>query len=491
MSNPANLNDEYQIRLEKLKNIRRRGINPYADKFEKKQSLAQAQKAKLGAKIKTAGRILTIREMGKICFCHLFDGSSRMQIVLKQDEVDLKGFLKLFDPGDFVGLEGELFKTQKGEISVLVKKYAMLAKALRPLPEKWHGLQDQELKYRQRYLDLIASPEAYERFLWRSELIKTLREFYWAEGFIEVETPILTNAASGAMAKPFITHYNALDIDVYLRLAPETYLKECLVGGMEKIFEIGRCFRNEGMDPSHLQDFTLCEHYVAYWNFEDNMKFTEKMFSFILKKLFGGRKLEIKDRAGRPIKIDFTPPWPRVSFAELLKKDCGLEIDELKTAADLRQAIKAKNLKIDDLEKLGRGNLIDALYKTVSRDKIIQPTFLISHPLDLSPLARKNDENPQIVDRFQLLVNTWEIVNGYSELVDPVDQKERLENQAQAKAKGDLEAHGQDDEYVKALEHGCPPASGWGMGLDRLAALLTKQDNLRDAVLFPLLRPEK
>ncbi|OGY53986.1 MAG: lysine--tRNA ligase [Candidatus Buchananbacteria bacterium RIFCSPLOWO2_01_FULL_45_31] len=491
MPNRANLNDEYQTRLEKLKALRSRGINPYPDKFEKKQSINQALKTKLGAKIKTAGRILTIREMGKICFCHLFDGSGRLQIVLKQDEVDLKEFLKLFDPGDFIGLEGERFKTQKGEISILVKKYTLLAKALRPLPEKFHGLQDQELKYRRRYLDLIASPETYERFLRRSELIKTLREFYWNHGFIEVETPILTNTASGALAKPFVTHYNALDLDVYLRLAPEIYLKECLIGGMERVFEIGRCFRNEGLDPSHLQDFTLCEHYAAYWNFEDNMKFTEEMFSFILKKLFGGLKLEIKDRAGLPVKIDFTPPWPRVSFAELLKKDCGLNIDELKTAEDLRQAIKAKNIKIEDLEKLGRGNLIDALYKAVSRDRIIQPTFLINHPLDLSPLARKNDKNPQIVDRFQLLVNTWEIVNAYSELVDPVDQKERLEVQAKAKAQGDQEAHGKDDEYIKALEHGCPPASGWGLGVDRLITLLTKQDNLRDAVLFPLLRPEK
>ncbi len=496
------LNDEYQTRLNKLKNLKEQGINPYPEKFDKLQSIAEVLKLKLGQKAKTAGRLLTIREMGKICFCHITDSSGRLQIVLKQgtvdpvksktsNGVDLKLFLKIFDPGDFIGVEGEIFKTKKGELSILIQKYFLLSKALRPLPEKWHGLQDQELKYRQRYLDLISNSETYERFLFRSEFIKTLREFYWSRGFIEVETPILTNTASGAIAKPFTTHYNALDLDVYLRIAPETYLKECIIGGMEKVFEIGRCFRNEGMDPSHLQDFTMAEHYVAYWDFKDNMKFTEDLFTFLLKKLFGTLQVEIKDRNGKKVKIDFKPPYPQISFRELIKKDCGIDIDKFTAVENLRKEIKAKKIKIEDIDKLGLGALIDALYKMVCRDKIVQPTFVINHPLELSPLARPSDKNPNTVDRFQLVINNWEIVNAYSELIDPIDQRQRFEVQARAKASGDLEAHGKDDEYVKALEYGAPPTSGFGLGIDRIVTLLTQQDNLRDVVLFPLLRPGK
>ena len=487
-------NDEYQTRLQKLKKLKEQGINPYPDKFDKTQQLAEVLKLKLGTKVKTAGRLMTVRVMGKIAFGHIQDSSGRMQIVFKEDGVgkeELKKFVKFFDPGDFIGVEGEVFKTQKGELSILVKKFVLLGKTLRPLPEKWHGLKDQELKYRQRYLDLLSNAETFERFKLRSQFIKTLREFYWQQGFIEVETPILTNTASGALAKPFTTHYNALDLDVYLRIAPETYLKECIIGGFEKVFEIGRVFRNEGMDPSHLQDFTMAEHYVAYWNFEDNMKFTEQMFKHLLTNLLGTMNLEIKDRFGKSQKIDFTPPWKRVSFKDLIKKDCGIEIDKFLTAADLRAEIKKKKIKIGDINKLGRGNLIDALYKEISRPKLIKPTFLIHHPLDVSPLARRSDENPEIVDRFQLVINTWEIVNAYSELIDPVDQAKRFGVQAEAKQKGDQDAHGKDDEYVKALEHGAPPISGWGLGVDRLLTLLTNQDNLRDVVLFPLLRPEK
>lgn len=486
------INDEYQIRLEKLKKLREKGINPYPEKFDSKQDIAEVIKMKAGKKIKIAGRLLTLREMGKICFCHILDSTGKIQIVLKQDSIGkdkFKEFSKIFDPADFIGVEGEIFVTQKGEISVLVMDYILLSKSLRPLPEKWHGLQDRESCYRQRYLDLISNRQTYDRFILRSEFIKSLREFYWSKGFIELETPVLVNAASGALAKPFITHHNALDLDVYLRIAPEVYLKEAIIGGFEKIFEIARCFRNEGMDPSHLQDFTMCEHYVAYWNYEDNMLFTQEMITTILQKLFGTLKFNINDRQGNPVEVDFNLPWPKFTFAELIKRDCGIDIDNFLTAEELRKEIIDKKIKVDDMENLGRGNLIDALYKVVSRDKIIQPTFVINHPLDLSPLARKNDQNPTIVDRFQLLVNTWEVLNAYSELVDPVDQKERFENQSKAKSSGDQEAHGKDDEYIKALEHGAPPISGWGMGIDRIITLITRQDNLRDAVLFPLLRP--
>ncbi|NUM25404.1 MAG: lysine--tRNA ligase [Candidatus Buchananbacteria bacterium] len=488
------LNDEYQTRLQKLKKIAEQGINPFPDKFDKTHSISDALTSRLGAKVKTAGRILTLRDMGKISFGHIQDASGKIQIVLKQDEIgkeEFKSFLKIFDPGDFIGVEGEIFKTQKGEISILVKTFVMLAKALRPLPEKWHGIKDQELKYRQRYLDLISDKTTYDRFVFRSNFIRALREFYWQEGFIELETPILTNTASGALAKPFKTHHNALDIDVYLRIAPETYLKEAVVGGFEKVFELGRLFRNEGIDPSHLQDYTSVEHYVAYWNYEDNMRFTEKLFGTLLKKLFGTTTVTIKDRTGQAVKVDFKPPFKTVSFRDLILKDSGIDIDACKTVTELRTQIKKKKIALENVENLGRGNLIDALYKEVSRPKIIQPTFVINHPVDVSPLARRNDQNPAIVDRFQLVINTWEVVNAYSELVDPVDQKNRFETQAKAKAQGDDEAHGKDDDFVRALEHGAPPMSGWGMGVDRLITLLSQQDNLRDVVLFPLLRPEK
>lgn len=485
---------EKETRLKRLKKIKKAGIDPYPDRFEKKQSLIQAKAFKDGAEVKTAGRLMTRREMGKIIFCHLQDGSGKMQVVFKEDELgkeQLKSFLDLFDLGDFVGVEGKIFKTKRGEVSVLVEKYVMLGKALLPLPEKWHGLKDTEIIYRQRYLDLTANEDTLQRFIFRSDLIKSLREFYWEKGFVEVETPILCNTASGAIAKPFKTHYNALDLDVYLRIAPEIYLKECIVGGFEKVFELGRCFRNEGMDPSHLQDFTMLEHYAAYWNFEDNMEFTEDLFSFLLKKFFGKMKIEIKDRNGKSTDVDFTPPWPRLSFRELIKKDSGIDIDKFAKAEDLRKEIKKKKIKIEDLNKLNWANLIDALYKAVSRSKLIKPAFLINHPLEISPLARKNDENPKVVDRFQLVINTWEMINAYSELVDPVDQKERFEDQAKMKKSGDEEAMSKDDEYVEALEHGSPPISGWGMGIDRLVALLAQQDNLRDVVLFPLLRPKE
>lgn len=486
--------DEYQTRLQKLNRIKEQGINPYPERFDKLQSVAEVLSFKKDKKVQTAGRLLMVRDMGKIAFAHMQDSSGKIQLVFKEDELgkeEMKKFGKLFDPADFIGVEGKTFKTQKGEKSILVKSFVMLSKALRPLPEKWHGLKNQELLYRQRYLDLISNQETFDRFIFRSEFIKTLREFYEKKDFTEVETPILTNTASGALATPFETHHNALDLDVYLRIAPETYLKECIIGGFEKVFEIARCFRNEGIDPSHLQDFTMAEHYVAYWNYEDNMRFTEEMFGYILKKLMKKTKVKIKDRNGKMVEIDFKPPYPRVSFRELIQKDCGIDIDKFSDVDDLRKEIKTKKIVIEDIDKLGRGNLIDSLYKKVSRDKLIQPTFLTSHPLELSPLARRNDENDNVVDRFQLVVNTWEIVNAYSELIDPVDQSKRFEKQSKDKEKGDVEAHGKDDEFVKALEHGAPPISGWGMGIDRVVTLLTGQDNLRDVVLFPLMRPEK
>jgi len=515
--NPAKLkgksmlqySQESQDRITKLKELRGQKVNPYPERYEKKQNIAQILKmgeAELrdtdtiiqdpADQVQTAGRLVAYRSHGKLNFGHLQDHTGRIQICFMQDVLGENKieFLNQIDVADYLGLKGEMFTTKHGELTIMVTDFTLLSKTIRPLPEKWHGLKDQEAKYRQRYLDLVSDRTTFDRFLFRSKFIRTLRDFYHQSDFIEIQTPVLVNKASGALAKPFLTHHNSLDIDIYLRIALETPQKEAIVGGFERTFEIGPVFRNEGMDPSHLQEFTMCEHYAAYWNFEDNMRFTEEMFKYLLEKLVGSTEVEIPDREGNLQKVDFSTPWPRATLQGLILKDADIDVDEHPTADALRQAIKAKGIDLSDVanyEKLGRGNLIDSLYKKVSRPKMIQPTFLISHPVELSPLARRNDENPAITDRFQLVVNSWEIVNAYSELIDPIDQRQRLEEQASLKAGGDEEAMMMDEPYIRAMEHGMPPISGWGMGIERVVALLTKQDNLRDVVLFPLLKPEK
>lgn len=484
--------DERKIRLQKLALINQKGITPFADKYERTNNAIDVKILELGTLVKIAGRIILFREMGKITFAHLQDFSDKVQIVLNVNmmgEGQYKTFLQIINVGDFVGIEGEVSKTKRGEMSVLVKKFTFLSKALRPLPEKWHGIKDVELKYRKRYLDLIMNEETRSRFKLRSDFIWELRKFYHENGFSELETPILCNTPSGALAKPFKTHHNALDVDVYLRIAPEIYLKEAIIGGYEKIFEVARSFRNEGIDPSHLQDFTMVEHYCAYWDFEMNMDFTEKMLTALILKIKGSLKFEIMNRDGKMVEVDFSSPWRRVDFKELLINDCGIDIDQEKNVEELRVAVRRKNIIIADVDKLGKGNLIDALYKEVSRKRLIDPVFLINHPVDISPLARKNDKDPMITNRFQLVVNGWEIVNAYSELINPIDQGQRFSEQSQARERGDEEAMMRDDEYIEAMEYGMPPISGWGMGVDRIIALLTQQSNLRDVVMFPLLRP--
>lgn len=379
-----------------------------------------------------------------------------------------------------------MFTTNSGERSLQVESYTFLGKALREMPEKWHGLADQELRYRQRYLDLISNEESRRVFLMRSRMLSAIRRFLESRGFLEVETPILTNKASGALATPFLTHHKALDIDVYLRIAPETYLKRLIVGGFQHVFEVSRCFRNEGISPVHLQDFTMIEGYSAFFNYRDNMKMLREMILAILQELFKSTTISIGDK-----EIDFSQEWPVVSFRELILKDTGIDIDEYENGAALLQAIRDKGIRLEheSLESLGKGNLIDQLYKKVSRPFMISPVFLTCHPIDLSPLARRNDVNEQIVDRFQLVVNGAEIINAYSELVDPVDQRIRLESQAQLRTQGDAEAMPLDEEYLKSMEYGMPPISGWGMGIDRLLQVLLNLENIRDGVLFPLMRP--
>ncbi|MCF7795653.1 lysine--tRNA ligase [Patescibacteria group bacterium] len=488
-----NEKNERNVRLNKIKELENKDIKPYAEKFDKKNNCLELKNFKIGKKAQTAGRVVLKRDMGKISFIQIQDYTGKIQAVFTINDLDedkYKNFVDLVNIGDFIGLYGEMFVTKKGEISILVKDFTFLSKALRPLPDKFHGVSDSELKYRQRYLDLIMNPETKERFQFRNDFIWELRKFYKDYNFEEINTPILCNTASGALAKPFNTHHNALDIDVHLRIAPELYLKRAIIGGYERVVEFARCFRNEGTDPSHLQDFIMIEHYAAYWNFEDNMKFTEEMLTSVIKKLKGNLKIEIPNRDGKLVEVDFSAPWKKVSFRDLLIKDCSIDIDKFPDLESLKNEIKSKNIEIKDIDSLGRGNLIDALYKVVSRPKLINPIFLINHPIDVSPLARKNDNNPNIADRFQLVINGWEIVNAYSELTDPIDQADRFDKQMEAKGMGDEEAMNKDEDYIRAMEYGMPPVSGWGMGVERIIALLTKQQNLRDVVLFPLMRPE-
>ena len=487
------INELRRVREEKQEKLRQANVNVRPDKFEITHSLKEARELKEGVEnVRVAGRDMSKRKMGKISFLDLRDIEGRIQLCIKKDEVgeDLYKLIhETLDVGDFIGVSGETFVTQTGEKTIRVKEYTFLGKSLRPLPEKFHGVTNRELLYRERHLDLIMNDETKKRFLLRSKFIKLMRDFLDSKGFIEVETPVLQNTASGATARPFITHHNMYSTDVYLRISPELTLKKLIIGGFTNIFEIARDFRNEGISVNHLQDFTMVEGYSAYWNFEDNMRLMHDMVVYIISNLFDGN---LKVKIGEQ-EIDFGGEWDVVSFRDLLIKDCGVDIDKFTTAKELLEEIKKNKieLEVDNLESLGRGNLIDQLYKKVSRPKVIKPTFLINHPIDLSPLARANDENPALTDRFQLIVNGQEIINGYSELVDSVEQQKRFLEQSKLKENGDEEAMSYDHEYIKAMEYGMPPISGWGLGVDRFLQFLTNSYNIRDVVLYPLLKPRE
>ncbi len=474
--------------LETLRTI----INPYPDHFTRTHEISDARLLEDGTTdVKVAGRIVLMRKMGKMSFLTIQDIKGKIQISIKIDMVGEEAydfFKKYIDIGDFIGVCGEVFTTHTGEKTIRATSYEFLGKALKPLPEKFHGLTDTESIYRYRYLDLITSEESRNKFLFRSKFIKKLRDYLDNEGYIEIETPILNNKASGATAKPFITHHNALDIDLYLRIAPETYLKRAVVGGFTKVFEIARCFRNEGMDTTHLQDFTMIEGYGAYLNYKDNMIFLQNMLQSIILDLFGTLEIKVGDKL-----VDLSGTWPVVSFRDLILKYSNIDIKVYNTKESLLNKIKEDKIEIDSetpLENLGYGNLVDQLYKKVARPNVIGPMYLTEHPIDLSPLARANDEDKTITDRFQLVINGAEIINAYSELVDPVDQEQRLLKQAELKSNGDEEAMPMDYDYIEAMEYGMPPISGWGMGLDRLIQLLTSSDNIKDVVMFPLMRPK-
>ena len=479
-----------RVRLEKEQKLKDLGVNVHPERYEITHSLKDVRKLEEGVKnVRVAGRVMSKRKMGKISFMDLRDLEGKIQLVFKRDDLGEENYKLLHatvDIGDFIGVEGETFVTQAGEKSIQVKSYEFLGKALRPLPEKFHGISNQEMLYRERHLDLIMNEETKKRFLLRSDFIKLLREFLWSKGFIEVDTPVLQNTASGATARPFITHHNTYDADVYLRISPELTLKKLVVGGFTNVFEVARDFRNEGISVNHLQDFTMVEGYSAYYNYKDNMKLMREMIIYIIGKLFDGNL--VVNIGGKD--IDFGAEWDEVSFRDLLIKDCGIDINNFPTAEGLLGEIRAKKIELDveNIESLGRGNLIDQLYKKVSRPYIIKPTYLTGHPIDLSPLARSNDDNPDITDRFQLIVNGQEIINGYSELVDSQEQERRLIEQNKLKDNGDEEAMSIDHEYIKAMEYGMPPISGWGLGVDRFLQFLTSSYNIRDVVLYPLLK---
>ena len=486
----ATVDEIRKIRLKKLEAIKKSLLNPYPEKTKRTHKIAEAlagfsQLSRSKKEVVLTGRIRSLRGHGGSVFADIEDGTGKIQAFFKKDglgEKEYEFFLKSFDIGDFVEIRGILFKTKKGEKTAETAGFKMLAKSLLPLPEKWHGLQDAEERFRKRYLDLIFNPEIRNKFEKKTLIIKGIREFLDKEGFLEVETPILQPIYGGAKAKPFKTHLNALDMDLYLRISPELYLKRLLVGGFEKVYEIARCFRNEGMDRSHNPDFTQVEFYWAYADYKDLMKLTEKLFAVLLKNIFGGLKIEYEGQ-----KIDFKPPWPRIEFSQLIREATKINLEEINLTALKKEAGKM-GIEVEKGE--GKSEIADKIYKKYCQPKIIRPTFIINHPAGSAPLAKQLEgDNNQKLARFQLLAAGFELANAFSELNDPLEQRKRFEEQEKIFKEGFEEAQRMDEDYITAMEYGMPPAAGFGMGIDRLAALLTDSHSLREVILFPTMKP--
>ncbi len=486
----ATLDELRKIRLKKLEAIKKSGILPYPEKTKRTHKIVQALEdfdalSRLKKEVILVGRIRSLREHGGSTFSHIEDGTGKIQTYFKKDRLGEKGYqflLDNFDIGDFLQVRGFLFKTKRGEKTIDVSDFKILAKSLLPLPEKWYGFQDIEERFRKRYLDLIFNPETKNKFKLRSRIIKEIRDFLEKEEFLEVETPILQPIYGGARARPFKTHHNALDIDLYLRIAPELYLKRLIVGGFEKIYEIGRVFRNEGIDRSHNPDYTHLEFYWAYADYKDLMKLCERMFENLVKKIFGKMEITYENR-----KINFKTPWPRIEFNHLIKKYINIKLDEINERA-LKQ--KAQKLGLEIPKEGGKVEILDEIYKKFCRPKIWQPTFVIHYPLGFQPLAKQLEKDPQKLANFQLVVAGWELVNAFSELNDPIEQKERFQEQENFFKHGLQEAQRMDQDFIDALEYGLPPTAGFGLGVDRLVALLTDSHSLREVILFPLMRPK-
>ncbi len=481
-------------RIQKLNNLKQNGINPYPYSFDQKdhaidilnkfKKLKNDKKTKINVSI--AGRIMTLRVMGKAGFAHVQDGSGKIQIYVREDIIGKDGY-KTFsksDLGDIIGVRGIVFCTKKGEISIWVKKFELLSKSIRPLPEKWHGLKDTEIRYRKRYLDLIVNPEVKEIFLKRAKIIKKIREFLDNYNFLEVETPLLQQNYGGASAKPFKTHLNFLNMDLFLSISPELYLKRLIVGGFERVYTICKNFRNEGIDTTHNPEFTMLEFYYAYANYEKLMKMTEELIPKLVKEINGNYKIKLNDAV-----INFKPPFKRIKFREFILKETGIDIDKYKDFDSLKKEIikrKIQNVNVNNAKHYGA--LMDELYKRVCRPKIIQPTFLTHYPVEMIALAKRNKEDPSKINTFQLLVNGAEVVKAYDELNDPIDQRNRLEEQQILLRKGSEEAMPMDEDFINALEVGMPPTAGYGLGIDRLVMLLTGNDSIKDVILFPFMR---
>jgi len=480
-----------KIRLKKLETIRKSGILAYPEKTKRTHKIEEALKefsqlARLKKEIVLVGRIKSLREHGGSTFLHIEDGTSKIQAYFKKDRIgerSYKFFLDNFDIGDFIEVRGILFKTKKGERTIEVSDFKILAKSLLPLPEKWHGLRDVEERFRKRYLDLIFNPETKKKFEVRSRIIKEIREFLEKEGFLEVETPILQPIYGGAKAKPFKTHLNTLDMDLYLRISLELYLKRLLIGGFEKIYEIGKCFRNEGIDRSHNPDFTELEFYWAYADYKELMKLTERMFEDLLKKIHGKLKIEYEGK-----KINFKTPWPRIEFSQLLRKNTKINLEDINLEA-LKKEARKLGVKID--EKMQKSDVADEIYKKYCLPRIWQPTFVINHPVGNFPLAKNLEKDPSKLANFQLVIGNWELVNAFSELNDPFKQRKRFEEQEKLFRQGLEEAQRMDEDFIEALEYGMPPAAGFGLGIDRLVALLTDSHSLREVIFFPTMRPKE
>ena len=476
----------FEAKKEKFLEFRSQGA--FVDAFEKTHTAAQCAALPEGTTgIRIAGRVVGLRVMGKILFAHLYDFSGKMQICVRKSPEDPETFERFVSQvavGDFIGTSGELFITKTNELTLRAAEFQLLNKCLRTLPEKYHGVEDIETRYRQRYLDLVMNPESRDVFLKRIQVVKSLRNILEENGFLEVETPVLQSMQSGALARPFHTHHNALDISMVMRIAPETYLKRCIGGGFDKVYEFARCFRNEGVSATHLQDFTMLEFYAAYWNSKKMRGFIAEMFRSLTEKVFG--KLEVELHGTQ---INFAGEWPVYDYCELVKSDCGIDLREASSLDKLKAALKEKSIHLEQQDMLSWGNAVDALYKKVTRPKLIQPCFIEKYPAEMAPLARRNAENPDYVDMFQFLVAGVEIVKAYSELVDPLDQRARFEEQMLARDAGDEETMPLDEDYLGAMEHGFPPICGVGIGIDRLVMVLCGCDNIKDTILFPILRP--
>lgn len=484
----ATIDELRKIRLRKLKAIKNAGILTYPQEVKRTHRISEALEnfaglSKSRKEITLVGRIRSQRVHGGSTFLHIEDGTGQIQTYFRKNRLGERGyqfFLDNFDIGDFIGIRGILFKTKKGERTIEASDYKMLVKSLRPLPEKWHGFKDPEERFRKRYLDLIFNREVKEKFEIRSKIIREIRNFLEKEDFLEVETPILQPIYGGARARPFKTHLHALDMDLYLRIAPELYLKRLLVGGFEKIYEIGKCFRNEGMDRFHNPDFTMLEFYWAYADYKDLMKLTERMFKNLLKNILG--KLEISYKGK---KINFKPPWPRIEFSQLIRKQTKIKLEEINQEA---LAKEARKLGLSIKKGAPKAEIADEIYRKFCRQKIWKPTFVIHFPLGFQPLAKALEDRPERLANFQLIVAGWELINAFSELNDPLEQKRRFQEQEKFFKAGFEEAQRMDKDFLEALEHGMPPAAGFGMGIDRLVALLTNSHSLREVILFPTMR---